>query len=71
MMTDVTRILNAIEDGNTQAIDELLPLIYEELRVLTVQRLSHELPGQTLQASVFIRISSKTVLEKGFFGRSR
>ena len=53
-MTDVTRILNAIEDGNTQAVDELLPLIYEELRVLAAQKLSHELPGQTLQATALV-----------------
>lgn len=53
-MTDVTRILNAIEDGNTQAADELLPLIYEELRVLAAQKLSHEQPGQTLQATALV-----------------
>ena len=53
-MTDVTRILNTIEDGNTQAVDELLPLIYEELRVLAAQKLSHELPGQTLQATALV-----------------
>lgn len=57
-MTDVTRILNAIEDGNTQAIDELLPLIYEELRVLAAQKLSHELPGQTLQATALVHEST-------------
>jgi len=53
-MTDVTRILNAIEDGNTQAADELLPLIYEELRVLAAQKLSHEQPDQTLQATALV-----------------
>jgi RNA polymerase sigma factor (TIGR02999 family) len=54
MMTDVTRILNAIEQGNAQAADELLPLIYEELRVLAAQKLSHEQPGQTLQATALV-----------------
>ena len=48
-MTDVTRILNVIEDGNTQAADELLPLIYEELCILAAQKLSQERPGQTLE----------------------
>ncbi len=49
-MTDVTRILNAIEGGDLEASDELLPLVYEELRLLAAQKLSHEKPGQTLQA---------------------
>ena len=53
-MTDVTRILNAIEHGNPQAADELLPLIYEELRILATQKLSHEVPGQTLQATALV-----------------
>jgi len=57
-MTNVTRILNAIEDRNTQAIDELLPLIYEELRVLAAQKLSHELPDQTLQATAMVHEST-------------
>ncbi len=53
-MTDVTRILNAIEQGNSQAIDELLPLVYEELRLFAAQRLSQEPPGQTLQATALV-----------------
>lgn len=53
-MTDVTRILNAIEQGDVQATDELLPLVYEELRLLAAQRLSHEAPGQTLQATALV-----------------
>lgn len=53
-MSDVTRILNAIERGDTKATDELLPLIYEELRILAAQRLSHEPPGQTLQATALV-----------------
>ena len=48
-MSDVTRILNAIERGDAHATDELLPLVYEELRLLAAQKLSHEAPGQTLQ----------------------
>jgi RNA polymerase sigma factor (TIGR02999 family) len=53
-MGEVTRILNAIERGEGRATDELLPLVYEELRVLAAQRLSHEPPGQTLQATALV-----------------
>ncbi len=53
-MTDVTRILNAIEGGDQRATEELLPLIYNELRVLAAQKLSHEKPGQTLQATALV-----------------
>ncbi len=53
-MSDVTRILAAIERGNTQAADELLPIVYEELRLLAAQRLSHEQPGQTLQPTALV-----------------
>ena len=53
-MTDVTRILNAIEQGDEKATDELLPLVYEELRMLAAQKLSHEKPGQTLQATALV-----------------
>ncbi len=53
-MSDVTRILNAIERGDAKATDELLPLVYEELRLLAAQKLSHERPGQTLQATALV-----------------
>jgi len=53
-MSDVTRILNAIEQGDARAADELLPLVYEELRLLAAQKLSHEPPGQTLQATALV-----------------
>ncbi len=53
-MSDVTRILNAIEQGDAKATDELLPLVYEELRLLAAQRLSHEPGGQTLQATALV-----------------
>ena len=64
-MSDVTRILNAIERGDAKATDELLPLVYEELRVLAAQKLSHEPPGQTLQATalvheVYLRLVGQT-----------
>ena len=54
-MTDVTRILNAIEQGDAKATDELLPLVYDELRLLAAKKLSHERPGQTLQATALVR----------------
>jgi len=53
-MSEVTRILNAIEGGDARAAHELLPLVYEQLRILAAQRLSHELPGQTLQATALV-----------------
>jgi len=53
-MTDVTRILNAIEQGDAGATEELLPLVYEELRILAAQTMSQEPPGQTLQATALV-----------------
>jgi RNA polymerase sigma factor (TIGR02999 family) len=53
-MNDVTQILNAIEGGDSKAADELLPLIYEELRILAAQKLSRELPGLTIQATALV-----------------
>jgi RNA polymerase sigma factor (TIGR02999 family) len=53
-MSEVTRILNAIEGGDAKASHELLPLVYEELRLLAAQKLSHEPPGQTLQATALV-----------------
>lgn len=53
-MSDVTHILNTAERGDARATDELLPLVYEELRVLAAQKLSREEPGQTLQATALV-----------------
>ncbi len=53
-MTEVTRILNQIENGDPAASEQLLPLVYEELRVLARQRLANEKPGQTLQATALV-----------------
>lgn len=53
-MSDVTRILNAIEQGDARATDELLPLVYEELRRLAARKISQEKPGQTLQATALV-----------------
>ena len=53
-MNDVTRILSAIEQGDPKAPEQLLPLVYDELRKLAAQRLAHESPGQTLQATALV-----------------
>jgi RNA polymerase sigma factor (TIGR02999 family) len=53
-MNDVTRILSAIEQGDPQAAEQLLPLVYEELRKLAAQKLAREKPGQTLQATALV-----------------
>ena len=53
-MNDVTRILSAIEQGDPQAAEQLLPLVYDELRKLAAQRLAQEKPGQTLQATALV-----------------
>jgi len=53
-MSDVTRILSAIDDGKPSAADELLPLLYQELRKLAVAKLAHERPGQTIQATALV-----------------
>jgi RNA polymerase sigma factor (TIGR02999 family) len=53
-MNEVTRILSAAEQGDPQAAEKLLPLVYDELRKLAAQRLSKEKPGQTLQATALV-----------------
>jgi RNA polymerase sigma factor (TIGR02999 family) len=53
-MTDVTRILSAIDHGDPAAAEQLLPLVYAELRRLAAQRLAHEKPGQTLQPTALV-----------------
>lgn len=53
-MSDVTRILNAIEQGDADAADKLLPLVYEELRRLAAHKMSQERPGHTLQATALV-----------------
>ncbi len=51
-MCDVTQILSAIEGGDDHAAEQLLPLVYSELRKLAAQKMAQENPGQTLQDSV-------------------
>jgi RNA polymerase sigma factor (TIGR02999 family) len=53
-MTDVTHILSAIEQGDAHAAEQLLPLVYDELRKLAAQKLAQEKPGQTLQATALV-----------------
>ena len=53
-MSDVTRILSAIEQGDPRAAEQLLPLVYDELRQLAAQKLAQEKPGQTLQPTALV-----------------
>jgi RNA polymerase sigma factor (TIGR02999 family) len=53
-MSEVTRILAAINQGDPQAASQLLPLVYDELRKLAAQKLAHEKPGQTLQPTALV-----------------
>jgi RNA polymerase sigma factor (TIGR02999 family) len=53
-MTNVTHILSAVEQGDPQAAEQLLPLVYDELRKLAAQKLGQEKPGQTLQATALV-----------------
>jgi RNA polymerase sigma factor (TIGR02999 family) len=53
-MTEVTRILGRIEQGDPHAAEQLLPLVYDELRKLAAQKLAQEKPGQTLQATALV-----------------
>jgi RNA polymerase sigma factor (TIGR02999 family) len=53
-MNDVTRILTAIEQGDRHAAEQLLPVVYDELRRLAAQKLAQEKPGQTLQATALV-----------------
>jgi RNA polymerase sigma factor (TIGR02999 family) len=53
-MNDATRILSAIEEGDSHAAEQLLPLVYEELRKLAVEKMGNERPGQTLEATALV-----------------
>src|SRR5690242_12907012 len=54
VMNEVTRVLSAIEDGEPHAAEQLLPLVYDELRKLAAGKLARETPGQTLQATALV-----------------
>jgi len=64
-MTDVTRILNAIAQGEAHATNELLPRVYAELRLLAAQKLSRERPGHTLQATALVHEAYIRLVEGG------
>ena len=53
-MSDVTQILHAIDQGDPRAAEQLLPLVYDELRKLAAQKLAQEKPGQTLDATALV-----------------
>ena len=54
VMSDVTKLLSAIERGDENAVDQLLPLVYQELRKLAATKLASEMPGQTLQPTMLV-----------------
>src|SRR6266571_2676188 len=54
LMSEVTHILSAIEQGEPKAAEQLLPLVYEELRKLAAQKMAQEKPGQTLEATALV-----------------
>ncbi len=64
-MTDVTRILSAIEDGDAQASEQLLPLVYDELRKLAAAKMAQEAPGQTLQATALVHEAYMRLVDVG------
>jgi RNA polymerase sigma factor (TIGR02999 family) len=64
-MSDVTQILSRIESGDASAAEQLLPLVYEELRRLAAQRLSHEKPGQTLEATALVHEAFLRLVDGG------
>lgn len=64
-MTDVTRILSAARAGDPQAAAELLPLVYSELRQLARQKLAHERPGQTLDATALVHEAYLRLVPRG------
>jgi RNA polymerase sigma factor (TIGR02999 family) len=63
-MNDVTRILSSIEQGDPQAAEKLLPLVYDELRRLANAKMSHEKPGQTLQATALVHEAYLRLVEQ-------
>ena len=64
-MTNVTRILSAIEQGDPHAAERLLPLVYDELRKLAAAKLAQEKPGQTLQATALVHEAYLRLVESG------
>jgi RNA polymerase sigma factor (TIGR02999 family) len=65
MAADVTQILNAVERGDPHAAQQLLPLVYDQLRELAAQRLAREKPGQTLQATALVHEAYARLVSRG------
>ncbi len=65
-MSEVTQLLNAIERGEPRAAEELLPLVYDELRRLATQKLAQEKPGQTLQATALVHEAWLRLVDEQF-----
>jgi len=63
-MSDVTRVLSQLDKGGPAAADQLLPLVYDELRKLAAARLAHEKPGQTLQATALVHEAYMRLMAK-------
>src|ERR671929_1155212 len=64
-MSEVTRILSAIEQGDPSAAGQLLPLVYDELRKLAAGRMAQEKPGQTLQATALVHEAYLRLVDAG------
>jgi RNA polymerase sigma factor (TIGR02999 family) len=64
-MSDITRILTQLESGKRSAAEELLALVYEELRKLAASKLAHEKPGQTLQATALVHEAYLRLVDHG------
>ena len=72
-MNEVTLILNALEQGDERAVDQLLPAVYQELRQLAAQKISQERPGHTLQATALVHEAYLRLVEpeaQGFGSRA-
>ena len=63
-MSDVTQLLNSIEQGDAHAAEKLLPLVYEQLRTLAAQKMAQEKPGQTLQATALVHEAYLRLVEE-------
>ncbi len=70
-MSEVTRILSAIDQGDARAAEQLLPLVYEELRRLAAQKLAQEKPGQTLEATALVHEAYLRLVTDGDAGREQ
>jgi RNA polymerase sigma factor (TIGR02999 family) len=68
-MNEASRILSAIEQGDPHAAEQLLPLLYDELRQLAAQKLAHEAPGQTLQATALVHEAYARLVDKSAAGQ--